>query len=132
MDIAVKLANHEIKPMPLISVIIPTYNRERFVIKAIDSILNQTVKDYEIIVIDDGSTDGTRTALEAYSKKIRYIYQENAGVSSARNAGIKKAQGEWMAFLDSDDEWTKDYLSTQMAHIRKYPHAVVHMTNAFR
>lgn len=118
-----------VKSVPQVSVIIPTYNREKFVVKAIDSVLNQTFNHYEIIIVDDGSTDGTRKALEAYSNKIRYVYQENAGVSSARNAGIKEAQGEWVAFLDSDDEWTKDYLPTQMAQIRQYPHAVAHITN---
>lgn len=112
------------------SVIIPTYNRERFVTEAIDSVLDQTVTDYEILVIDDGSTDGTRKALEAYVDKIKYIYQENSGVSSARNVGIKEAQGEWVAFLDSDDEWTTDYLSTQMAQLEKFPRAVAHITNA--
>ncbi len=116
--------------IPHISVIVPTYNRKRFVVKAIDSILNQTFNNYEIIVVDDGSTDGTQKALEAYANKIRYLYQENAGVSSARNAGIHEARGEWVAFLDSDDEWTKDYLSTQVAHIEKFPEAVAHIVNA--
>lgn len=116
--------------MPQVSVIIPTYNRERFVVKALDSVLIQSFQDYEIIVIDDGSTDGTRKALEAYSNKIRYVYQKNSGVSSARNSGIKKAQGVWVAFLDSDDEWTKDYLSTQVAQIEEFPEAVAHITNA--
>ncbi len=77
---------------PLVSVVIPTYNRALFVTKAIDSVLKQSFKDYEIIVIDDGSTDGTRKALEAYSNKITYIYQENSGVSYARNTGIKEAK----------------------------------------
>ncbi len=116
--------------MPHISVIIPTYNRERFVVRAIDSVLNQTFKDYEIIVVDDGSTDGTQKALGAYSNEIRHIYQKNAGVSSARNVGINEARGKWVAFLDSDDEWKTDYLSTQVAHIEKFPEAVVHIVNA--
>jgi len=116
--------------MPKVSVIIPTYNRERFVTKAIDSVLKQGFKDYEIIVIDDGSTDATRKALEPYMSKIKYIYQENSGVSSARNAGITLASGEWISFLDSDDEWTAEYLSTQMASIKQFPHAVAHITDA--
>jgi glycosyltransferase involved in cell wall biosynthesis len=116
--------------MPQVSVVIPTYNRERFVIKAIDSVLDQTFTDYEIIVIDDGSSDGTRKVLEAYSDKIRYIYQKNSGVSSARNTGIGEAQGVWIAFLDSDDEWNEDYLSTQITQIKQFPYAVAHMTNA--
>jgi glycosyltransferase involved in cell wall biosynthesis len=130
MDIGVNIANCEIRPMPLISVIIPTYNRARFVVKAIDSVLNQKFTDYEIIVIDDGSTDDTQTVLVPYSNNIRYIYQENAGVSAARNTGIKKASGEWISFLDSDDEWKEDYLSTQMAQIKQYPNALIYMTNA--
>jgi O-antigen/teichoic acid export membrane protein/glycosyltransferase involved in cell wall biosynthesis len=97
-----------------VSVIIPTYNREAFVVKAINSVLNQTFKGFEIIVVDDGSTDGTRAALEAYSNQIKYIYQNNAGVCAARNAGIALSTGEWIAFLDSDDEWTPDFLSTHM------------------
>ncbi|MBX3300747.1 MAG: glycosyltransferase family 2 protein [Nitrospira sp.] len=117
--------------MPRISVVIPTYNRGRFIAKAIESVLRQSVMDLEVIVVDDGSTDETRTVLEEYSGRIRYIYQENAGVSSARNAGIRLAQGEWVAFLDSDDEWTKDYLAIQVEQIVKFPAAVAHSTNAF-
>ena len=94
--------------MPLISVIIPTYTREKFVTKAIDSVLKQSFRDYEIIVIDDGSTDNTREILKAYANKIKYIYQENSGVSSARNVGIQAARGLWISFLDSDDEWNED------------------------
>jgi len=116
--------------MPLISVIIPTYNREKFVVKAIDSVLRQGFTDIEIIVIDDGSTDGTRPILAAYGADIKCIFQENAGVSSARNAGIRVAQGTWVAFLDSDDEWTEGYLSCQVAQIKKFPEAVAHITNA--
>jgi glycosyltransferase involved in cell wall biosynthesis len=116
--------------MPLISVIIPTYNREKFVVKAIDSVLRQDFPDIEIIVIDDGSTDGTRKVLDAYGPNVRCIFQENAGVSSARNAGIRMAQGVWVAFLDSDDEWTEDYLSCQMAQIKKFPKAVAHIADA--
>ena len=116
--------------MPKFSVIIPAYNRKRFVLKAIDSVLRQTVTDHEIIVIDDGSTDGTATALEAYGEKILYIRQENSGVSAARNAGIRHARGEWIAFLDSDDEWSRDYLAAQSTQIDAYPEASVHITNA--
>lgn len=103
--------------MPEVSVIIPTYNRAKYVSQAIDSVLAQTYKDYEIIVVDDGSKDNTRQVLEAYKDKIIYLYQENAGVSAARNAGIKAAKGEWMAFLDSDDRWLPDKLLCQMEYI---------------
>jgi glycosyltransferase involved in cell wall biosynthesis len=116
--------------MPQISVIIPTYNRERFVGKSIDSVMRQSFTDLELIVVDDGSTDGSRQILEAYGADVRCIFQENAGVSSARNAGIRAAQGTWVAFLDSDDEWKEDYLSCQVAQIKKFPEAVAHIANA--
>jgi glycosyltransferase involved in cell wall biosynthesis len=112
-----------------ISVIVPTYNRERFVVKALDSVLNQSFTDYEIIVIDDGSTDGTRKALEAYLNKIKYIYQDNSGASAARNAGVKAANGEWLAFLDSDDEWKVDYLSKQIRGTGGIPGICMQTTN---
>ncbi|MCF3623185.1 glycosyltransferase family 2 protein, partial [Planktothrix agardhii 1801] len=79
--------------MPRVSVIIPTYNCDRFLPEAIDSVLMQTYQDYEIIVIDDGSTDQTCQVLESYQNKIRYFYQENQGSAVARNLGIKQAQG---------------------------------------
>src|SRR5262249_48225969 len=98
--------------------------------KAIDSAVNQSVTSYEIIVIDDGSTDGTRAALAPYAGTIRYFYQKNSGVSSARNLGIRQARGDWIAFLDSDDEWTEQYLQTHVMHARQFPNAVAHLTNA--
>ena len=104
--------------MPTISVIIPTYNRAVYVTKAIDSILAQTYTDYEIIVVDDGSTDNTKEALKSYEDKINYIYQENKGVSSARNTGMRAASGQWIAFLDSDDIWLPDKLSSQIQSIK--------------
>lgn len=91
--------------MPKVSVIIPTYNCDRFLPEAIDSVLMQTYQDYEIIVVDDGSTDQTCQVLEPYRNKIRYFYQENQGSAVARNLGIKQAQGELIAFLDADDFW---------------------------
>ena len=107
----------------MISVIIPTYNRAKHVTKAIDSVLAQSYTDYEIIVVDDGSTDNTRKALEPYTNNIKYIYQPNAGVSSARNNGIKSAQGQWIAFLDSDK------LAVQMDFVERYPLVVAHSVN---
>ena len=100
--------------MPKVSVIIPTFNRAKFIGKAIDSALNQTFKNREIIVVDDGSTDGTASVLKAYGQAVRCINQLNGGVSAARNTGIREATGEWLAFLDSDDEWTEEYLSKQI------------------
>lgn len=107
--------------MPKVSAIIPTYNRAAFVVQAIESALNQRFEDLEVIVVDDGSTDGTRLALERYRSRIRYIYQENAGVSAARNKGIESSQSEWLAFLDSDDEWTEAYLFEQIKQTNASP-----------
>ena len=100
--------------MPKVSVIIPTYNAARWIGETIDSVQSQTYKNYEIIVIDDGSVDSTREVLEKYIKNINYIYQDNKGVSSARNHGIKISAGEYIAFLDNDDIWLPDKLSLQI------------------
>lgn len=107
--------------VPTVSVIIPTYNRRAYVQEAIDSVLAQTFTDYEIIVIDDGSTDGTGEALTArYGDRIRYVWQENQGESVARNRGIDMAQGEFIAFLDSDDLWLSEKLERQVQYLRKH------------
>jgi glycosyltransferase involved in cell wall biosynthesis len=98
---------------PLISVIIPTYNRRDFITKAIDSIFAQGAWNTEIIVIDDGSSDDTANLLEPYKHAIHYIYQENRGVSAARNRGVAESRGEYLAFLDSDDEWVPSKLEAQ-------------------
>ncbi|MBL1264891.1 glycosyltransferase family 2 protein [Candidatus Methylomicrobium oryzae] len=117
--------------LPLISVIIPTYNRAPFVCEAIDSVFSQTFTDYEIIVVDDGSTDSTKEVLEKYQDKIKYIYQENSGVSAARNAGIKNSTGSWLAFLDSDDKWMPQYLSTQVEWVRRFPDICMQTTDCY-
>jgi glycosyltransferase involved in cell wall biosynthesis len=87
----------------LTSVIIPTHNRTKYICDAIGSVLNQTCKDYEIIIVDDGSTDGTKDLLAEYYEKITYIYQDHKGVSAARNRGFRESKGEYIVFLDSDD-----------------------------
>jgi glycosyltransferase involved in cell wall biosynthesis len=115
--------------MPQVSVVIPTYNRGAYVTKAIDSVLAQTYRDHEIIVVDDGSTDNTPGVLHAYRKAVRVIRQDNAGVSAARNAGIKTARSPWVAFLDSDDEWMPEKLEAQMEDIGKHPELCGHFTN---
>lgn len=99
---------------PAVSVIIPTYNRAGCIGDAIESVLAQTYIDYEIIVVDDGSTDETRKVLERYGDRIRYFYQENAGVSAARNLGVRQARADLIAFLDSDDRWTPVKLKLQI------------------
>lgn len=90
----------------LVSVVVPVYNGSKYIQKAIDSILSQTYKNYEIIVVDDGSTDDTRQKLHPYHDRIRYVFQANQGSAAARNLGISLAQGELIAFLDADDFWT--------------------------
>ncbi|MBA1437820.1 MAG: glycosyltransferase family 2 protein [Epsilonproteobacteria bacterium] len=97
-----------------ISVVIPTYNRYTLTKRAIESVLTQTLQPKEIIVVDDGSSDNTKQ-LQSDFPQIMYIYQENKGVSSARNLGIKYAKSEWIAFLDSDDTWHKEKLAKQVA-----------------
>ena len=92
------------------SAVIPTYNRAALVGRAVESALAQECAPSEIIVIDDGSVDDTRRVLEAYGDRVRYVYQANAGVSSARNRGVREAKFEWIAFLDSDDYWTPSHL----------------------
>jgi glycosyltransferase involved in cell wall biosynthesis len=92
-------------------------------------VLQQTFEDYEIIVVDDGSTDDTREKLKEFEGQIQYIFQSNAGVSKARNEGIRRARGEWIGFLDSDDEWYPEKLRIQMNDLAEYADAVAHFAN---
>jgi glycosyltransferase involved in cell wall biosynthesis len=103
------------KDNALVSAIIPTYNRGYIVGKAIDSILAQTYKNIEIIVVDDGSTDDTQEKLEKYGERIRVVYQRNSGVAAARNCGIRASRGEIVAFLDSDDIWLPRKIEQQVS-----------------
>lgn len=107
--------------MATISVIIPTYNRVSSLTRALDSVLAQSQRASEIIVIDDGSTDDTPHIMERDYSHVNYYYRENRGVSAARNCGIRKARGEWIAFLDSDDEWLPDKLQMQIQRINQRP-----------
>ena len=100
--------------IPVVSVIIPTYNCSPLLGGAIRSVLDQTVSDYEILVIDDGSTDETAAVVERYGERVRYLRQENRGVAAARNLGIRSAKGEFVAFLDADDLWKPDKLERQL------------------
>ena len=104
-----------------ISVIIPTFNRIDLLKRAIDSVLNQSIKPYDIIVVDDGSIDGTSDMIQQKYKSIKLIQQKNSGVSAARNNGIKNAQGDWIALLDSDDEWKKNKLEEQVNKLTDNP-----------
>jgi len=113
---------------PILSVVIPTFNRAKFVPKAIDSALAQG-KECEVIVVDDGSTDDTKESLGVYRDRIKYLYQRNAGVSQARNAGIEAARGEWISFLDSDDEWLPNFLAQHLEAYDKGPDLVATVMN---
>jgi len=114
--------------VPQVSVIIPTYNRAPFVEEAIRSVLAQDFKDFELVVVDDGSTDGTRETLKRYADSIAILHQEHRGVSSARNTGIKHSQGAYIAFLDSDDLWLPGKLSTQVSFFEEHPQALICQT----
>jgi len=108
--------------MPLVSVIIPTYNRPGLVAEAVVSVLAQTFRDFELLVVDDGSTDGTAETLAAFAGQVTVLrHPDRRGVSAARNTGVAAAQGEWLAFLDSDDLWLPEKLDRQMAFLKAHP-----------
>ncbi len=111
----------------IISVIIPTYNRRKFLEGAIGSVLKQKNIEYEIIVVDDGSKDGTKELAKEYP--IKYIYQENKGPASARNLGIKNSSGKYIAFLDSDDLWVEEKLFNQVSFFKENPDFLIVHTN---
>ena len=100
--------------MPTVSVIIPAYNAERYLREALDSVMAQTYGDVEVVVVDDGSTDGTREIVRGYGPAARLIEQANAGPSAARNRGVREAGGELVAFIDSDDLWLPEKLALQV------------------
>jgi glycosyltransferase involved in cell wall biosynthesis len=100
-------------PSPLVSVIIPAYNAERYLIEALDSVRAQGHRPLEVIMVDDGSTDGTAGVVAQYPD-VRYVYQANRGPAAARNAGLRLAQGDLIAFLDADDVWSDDKLAVQL------------------
>jgi glycosyltransferase involved in cell wall biosynthesis len=113
---------------PLVSVIIPTYNRGWIVTEAIESVLAQDFSDYELILVDDGSDDRTPEILAAYKERITVIRQANRGVSAARNRGIAAAAGRLIAFLDSDDLWLPQKLTAQVEFFAQHPDAVICQT----
>ena len=104
-----------------VSVIIPVYNGEQFISRAIQSALSQSVKPFEVIVINDGSIDGTAEKLASFGKGINVLTIPNGGVANARNMGIKASSGEVIAFLDADDVWFEDKLKSQLAVFERYP-----------
>lgn len=111
------------------SVIIPTYNRLPFLKEAVQSVLDQTYRNFELILVDDGSTDGTKEFAGKLETGIKYIYKKNGGPSSARNRGIREAKGRFITFLDSDDLWHKDKLKIEIDFMNSHPEAMVCYTD---
>jgi glycosyltransferase involved in cell wall biosynthesis len=107
----------------MVSVIIPVYNGERYLAEAIESVLAQTYQPIELIVIDDGSTDGSAQVVKRFSPPVQYFYQPNSGLGAARNSGAVFAQGDYFAFLDADDVWMEHKLALQMAIFQSNPEA---------
>src|SRR5215203_2066024 len=104
----------ESSALPTVSVVIPVFNGERFIAEAIQSVLDQTFRDFEMIVVDDGSTDATERIVRQFSGSLSYHRQENSGVGVARNLGVECSKGEWIAFLDADDVWYPTKLADQL------------------
>lgn len=107
------------------TVCIPTYNRQRYLREALDSVFRQTWTDFEVLVVDDGSTDGTDEAVRGYPRPVRYIYQENQGVAAARNRLIAETRTPLVAWLDSDDLWLPEKLEKQMALLEGKPERTI-------
>lgn len=120
--------------IPFVTVVIPSFNAERYILQAIDSVFHQTCGTFEVIVVDDGSTDQTRSMVERYGALVRYEYQRNAGPSSARNRAIELATGDFVAFLDADDVWHPEKCAVQVARFTERPELVgcaAHVQNFF-
>jgi len=107
--------------MNLVSVVIPSYNCAKYITQAVQSVLDQSYGNTEIIVVDDGSTDATRDMLQPFMKDIVYVFQENKGLPGARNRGIKESSGEYIAFLDADDRWRNNKLDYQIRVLESFP-----------
>lgn len=108
--------------MPYFSIVIPVYNKGNFVGTTLKSVLSQTFTDYEIIIVNDGSTDNSESVIQAFQQdKIQYFSKENEGVSAARNYGLTQAQGDFICFLDADDYWYPEFLATMKTYIEKVP-----------
>jgi len=108
---------------PLISIVIPLYNQDKYIGETLSSVLNQSYREIEVVVIDDGSTDNSAKVVQGYrDQRLRYFYQANSGLPAiARNRGIKEAKGEWIAFVDHDDAWVPDKLGKQVNVMYKHP-----------
>jgi len=118
--------------LPLISCVVPVFNGERYLGEALESIFKQSYQSLEIIVVDDGSTDGTAAVMDHYAGQVRFLRQANSGTAAARNLGLKAATGEFVAFLDADDLWHTEKLERQMARFHARPeldYCVAHVQN---
>ena len=109
----------------MISVVIPLYNKANTIVNTLNTVFNQTYQDFEVVIVNDGSVDNGVEVIQQHfdDQRLRIIHQKNAGVSVARNKGVEESRGEWISFLDGDDEWHPEYLSTMYELIKKYPHA---------
>jgi len=114
---------------PRVSVLIPAYNSGKYIGEAIKSVCEQTYRDYEIIVVDDGSKDNTAQVVKGFTD-VKYIWQENAGVSAARNSLLQFASGEFIAFLDADDMWTAEKLEVQVSYLDEHPECSIVFSQA--
>jgi glycosyltransferase involved in cell wall biosynthesis len=108
---------------PLVSVVVTTYNQAAYIEETLKSVFAQTYEPYEVIVVDDGSTDDTPSRIASFNDSVIYVRQKNQGVAGSRNTGIRKARGEFIAFLDGDDLWEPEKLSIQVAEARRYPNS---------
>lgn len=122
--------------MCMVSVVIPYYNRKKTLPRALDSVCNQSCQDFEIILVNDGSTDNSELIVEEYIKqhpevRFKHIYQVNMGPSGARNTGVQNAKGRYIAFLDSDDAWEPSKLEIQVEYMEKHPDVAITGTNYF-
>jgi glycosyltransferase involved in cell wall biosynthesis len=114
---------------PAVSVVIATYNRAQFLSGAIDSVLNQRFQDFELIVVDDGSTDDTRRIVAPFGARVRYVYQENRGPSAARNTGVRHARGPWISMQDSDDLCARNHLASLYGYAHNHPDCAMVFAN---
>ena len=123
------LVAKESTPAPMVSVVVPVYNCERFLAEALESVLAQTCGDYEIIVVNDGSSDGSEAVALRYGDRVRYVCQANAGPGAARNRGLEMACGSLIAFLDADDLWLPGKLAVQVEFMETHPEVVLSAVN---
>lgn len=127
------MSRNQVQAKPLFSVIIPLYNKAPYIKQTIESVLSQTIQDFEIIIVGGNSTDGGENiVLEYADQRILLIQEEHVGVSAARNQGMDMAKGELIAFLDADDEWLPEYLETILNLRQKYPEAGLYTTGWYR